>query len=75
MSGINSGSRVPAVIRGAEAEVASGSTLSWEVQSAVQIMGVCFSKNRFETVSHKGKRTGVEPGVQCGDFTQVSQLL
>lgn len=26
-------------------------------------MGLCFSKKRFEILSRKGKRTGIDPGV------------
>lgn len=35
-------------------------------------MGLCFCKKRFETVSFKGKRTGIDPGVWGDDFAQVN---
>ena len=46
---------------------------SREIQSLVQTMGLCFSKKRFETVSRKGKRTGIEPGVWGDDFARVNR--
>lgn len=41
-------------------DVSSGETLSQPVQSSLQIMGLCFFRKRFQTVSCKQKGTGVD---------------